>query len=95
MVLKVVASIISMCNLNVLLLLKITPRYFALFTYGISLERVLMMVYDVQDYWVFGLCPSSGILKTLKNTMFRKLDLFLSSGEGTGDNYSVGPVRKS
>jgi hypothetical protein len=21
------------------------------------------MVYDIQDYWVFGLCPSSGILK--------------------------------
>jgi hypothetical protein len=25
----------------------------------------------------------------------RKLDLFLSSGEGAGDTYSVGPVRKS
>jgi hypothetical protein len=45
-----------------------------------------------QDYWVFGLCPSSGILKTQKNTTFRKLDLFPSSGEGTGDTYSVGPV---
>jgi hypothetical protein len=22
------------------------------------------MVYDIQDYWVFGLCPSSGIQKT-------------------------------
>jgi hypothetical protein len=21
------------------------------------------MVYDIQDYWVLGLCPSSGILK--------------------------------
>jgi hypothetical protein len=21
------------------------------------------MVYDIQDYWVFGLCPSSGILE--------------------------------
>jgi hypothetical protein len=31
------------------------------------------MVYDIQDYWVFGLCPSSGILKTQKNTTFRKL----------------------
>jgi hypothetical protein len=53
------------------------------------------MVYDIQDYWVFGLCPSSSILKTQKNTTFRKLDLFPSSGEGTGDTYSVGPVRKS
>jgi hypothetical protein len=31
------------------------------------------------DYWDFGRCPSSGILK---NTTFRKLDLLPSSGEG-------------
>jgi hypothetical protein len=49
----------------------------------------------IQDYWVFGLCPLSDILKTQKNTTFQKLDLFPSSGEGTGDTYSVGPVRKS
>jgi hypothetical protein len=29
-----------------------------------------------QDYWIFGLCPSSGIIET--RTTFRKLDLFLS-----------------
>jgi hypothetical protein len=41
-----------------------------------------------QNYWVFGLFLSSGILE---NTMFRKLDLFASSGEGGGeDTYSVG-----
>jgi hypothetical protein len=34
-VLKALASIISMCNLHVTLLSKITPRYFALFTNGI------------------------------------------------------------
>jgi hypothetical protein len=34
------------------------------------------------DYWVLGLCSSSGILK---NKTFRKLDLFPSSGEGVGD----------
>jgi hypothetical protein len=39
------------------------------------------------DYWVFGICPSSCILK---NTTFRKLDLVPSSGEGMGDTYSVG-----
>jgi hypothetical protein len=33
--------------------------------------------------------------RTLKNTTFRKLDLFPSSGEGVGDTYSVGSVRKS
>jgi hypothetical protein len=37
------------------------------------------MVYNTQNYWVFGLWPSSGILE---NTTFRKLDLFSSSGEG-------------
>jgi hypothetical protein len=50
---------------------------------------------EIQDYWVFGLCPSSGILKKQKNTTFRKLDLFPSLGEGAGDSYSVGLVRKS
>jgi hypothetical protein len=46
-----------------------------------------------ENYWVFGLCPSSGILE---NTMFRKLDLFPLSGEGGGeDTSSVGPLRKS
>jgi hypothetical protein len=44
--------------------------------------RVLTMVYNTQTYWLFGLHPSSGILKTQKNTTFRKVDLFLSSGEG-------------
>jgi hypothetical protein len=43
--------------------------------------RNLTMVYNTQNYWVFGLCPSPGILKT-KNTTFWKLDLFPSSGEG-------------
>jgi hypothetical protein len=30
------------------------------------------MLYDIQDYWVFVLCPSSGILKNRKPTTFRK-----------------------
>jgi hypothetical protein len=41
------------------------------------------MVNNTQNYWVFGLCPSSGILK---NTTFRKLDLFPYSGEGETPN---------
>jgi hypothetical protein len=40
------------------------------------------MVYNTRDFWVFGLGPSSAILK---NTTFRKLDLFPSSGKGVGD----------
>jgi hypothetical protein len=34
-VLKTLASIVSVCNLHVTLLSKITPRYFTLFTNGI------------------------------------------------------------
>jgi hypothetical protein len=35
-VLKALASIISICNLHITFLSKITPRYFTLFTNGIS-----------------------------------------------------------
>jgi hypothetical protein len=37
------------------------------------------MLYNTQNYWVFALFPLSGILE---NMTFRKLYLFLSSGEG-------------
>jgi hypothetical protein len=54
---------------------------------------VLTMVYNSQNYWVFGLFPSSGILE---NTTFQKLDLFPSSGVGGGaDTYSVELLKKS
>jgi hypothetical protein len=49
------------------------------------------MVYNTQDYWVFGLSPSSDILK---NATFRKLDQLLLSGDRVGNTYSLGPVRK-
>jgi hypothetical protein len=50
---------------------------------------VLTMMYNTQNYWVFGLFPMSDILE---NTTFRKLDLFSSSGEGGGENTnSFGP----
>jgi hypothetical protein len=29
-------------------------------------NRVLTMVYNTQNYWVLGLCPSSVILETIK-----------------------------
>jgi hypothetical protein len=52
------------------------------------------MVYIVQNSQNFsGLFPPSSIPK---NTTFRKLDLFPSSGEGGGeDTYLVGPLRES
>jgi hypothetical protein len=53
------------------------------------------MMHDTRGCSVFGLCPSSGILKTLKNTMFRKVDLFPSSGKKVGDTHSVGSLIQS
>jgi hypothetical protein len=50
-----------------------------------------MMVYNTRNYWVSGLCPSSGIL----DASFKRLDLFLSSGGGGGGTYSVGSLGKS
>jgi hypothetical protein len=32
------------------------------------------MVYNIQNYWLLGLCPTTGILQT-RDTRFRKLDL--------------------
>jgi hypothetical protein len=49
------------------------------------------MVCNPRNYWVFGLCSSSGILK---NTTFWKLVRILSSGERVGGTYSVGSIRK-
>jgi hypothetical protein len=36
----------------------------------------------IQDHWVSGFRPSSGILNTKKRTTFRKLDVFQPSDEG-------------
>jgi hypothetical protein len=59
----------------------------------ICFTSFLKLIWHTQNYWVFGLFPSSGILE---NTTFRKLHLFPSSAEGGGkDTYSVGPLRKS
>jgi hypothetical protein len=32
-------------------------------------ERVLTMVYNTENYWGFGLCPSSGILEIRKQNV--------------------------
>jgi hypothetical protein len=45
----------------------------------------------IRDFWVFGLCPSSGILK---NTTFRKQDLFPCSGE-VGRRHLLGPLGRA
>jgi hypothetical protein len=46
----------------------------------------------LRAYWVFGLCPSSSILK---NITLHKMNLLPSSHEKVGGTYSVEPVRKS
>jgi hypothetical protein len=53
-----------------------------------------MMVYNTQNYWVFGLVCSSSSILNRENTKFQKLDLLPSSCEG-GDIYSVESLRKS
>jgi hypothetical protein len=57
--------------------------------------RVLTVVHDTRDYWVFGLFPSSRILKNAEEHNVSEGDLFPSSGEGVGDTYPSGSVRKS
>jgi hypothetical protein len=52
------------------------------------------MVYNTQNYWVFGLFPSAGILETRKHD-FRKLDLFLPSGEGGKTSTQLGPLERA
>jgi hypothetical protein len=49
----------------------------------LSLLNVCFSWVFLQNYWVFGLFPSSGILES---TTFRKLDLFPSLGEGRGED---------
>jgi hypothetical protein len=44
---------------------------------------------EIWDFWAFGLCSSSGILK---DKIFRKQDLFPSSGEGVGTPTLLGPL---
>jgi hypothetical protein len=51
------------------------------------------MVYYTHNYWVFGLFLSSGILR---NTTFRKLDLFPTLGEGWWETPSLwGPLQRA
>jgi hypothetical protein len=44
-----------------------------------------MLYIALEVPFLFGLCPSSSILK---NTRFRELDLFTSSGEEMGGTYA-------
>jgi hypothetical protein len=49
------------------------------------------MMCNTQNYWVSGLCPTSGVL----NTTFRKPGLFPSSGEGRKTLTLLGPLERA
>jgi hypothetical protein len=51
------------------------------------------MTYNTKNYWVFGLCPSSGILKTRGHSVL-ETGLFLSSGEWETPT-ALGPVERA
>jgi hypothetical protein len=52
----------------------------------------MIIVYNREHYWAFGICPWSGILK---ETVFRKIDLLSSSRERMGATYSFATNRNS
>jgi hypothetical protein len=56
-------------------------------------KTFLMMVYNTKGYWVFGLCPSSGIVETTKHYVSESGSVPFSDEEE--DTYSVGSLRKS
>jgi hypothetical protein len=64
----------------------------AIFTVEISSKMFWRSCISLGITESFGLRPSFGILK---NIMFRKLDLFLSSGEKVGGTYWNGSVRNN
>jgi hypothetical protein len=52
------------------------------------------MVYDTQNHWVYGHCPSPGILNN-KKTEFRKLVLFPSCGKGEKTPTLLNPLQRA
>jgi hypothetical protein len=48
---------------------------------------------STQNHWISGICPSTGIVTTMKYN-FRKLDLFPSSGEGRETPTLLGPLER-
>jgi hypothetical protein len=85
------ASLNNQLDLNFSVYPLITRRI-NLETRNYPLVTIMSFIFDTRNFWVSGLYPPSGVWK---NTTFRKLDLFPSSGkEGEEGTYSVGPLRK-
>jgi hypothetical protein len=55
---------------------------------------VLCYIKDTQNYWVFGLFPSSGILENRKHDVLEAGSVSILRGREE-DAYSIGPLRKS
>jgi hypothetical protein len=53
------------------------------------------MVYDIQDYWGFGLCPSSGILKNRRTQRFGKWICFRPQVSGQETPTQLGPLERA
>jgi hypothetical protein len=53
------------------------------------------MVYHTQNYWVFGLFPSSGILGTRKHDVLETGSVSVLRSVWGEDIYSVGSLRQS
>jgi hypothetical protein len=54
------------------------------------------MVYNIQNYWVFGLCPSFGILKTREHNFSETWSLSILRWEGGGITRTLlGPLDKA
>jgi hypothetical protein len=52
------------------------------------------MVYDIQDYWVFGLCPSSGILRNRTTQRFGNWICFRPQVRGQETSTHLGPLER-
>jgi hypothetical protein len=52
------------------------------------------MVYDIQDYWVFELCSSSGILKNRRTQRFGNWICFRPQVRGQETPTQLGPLEK-
>jgi hypothetical protein len=50
------------------------------------------MAYNIQNYWVSGLCPSIGILNTRKHNIS---EIVFILGWGEEDTYSAGSVERT
>jgi hypothetical protein len=62
--------------------------------FTLRISRILTMVYNTQNYWVSGLCPSTGILNTRKHNVTETASVSVLRWR-EGHTYSVGSLIKS